>query len=102
MLPGHEGIWYLLVLQLSVAQALLDCDVETISQAPSRPKVPKMQEPTPEELHFEILGCALRLPGGGVDSPPPGTFWSMLLEDDQDRENDRDSLVLYGSNIFEP
>ncbi|CAE7231115.1 PKS40 [Symbiodinium sp. CCMP2592] len=75
--PFFPGLAAHDLYRFSSIEALLDWDVETVSQAPSGPKVPKMQE-----LHFEILGCALRLPGGGVDSP--GTFWSMLLEDDQD------------------
>ncbi|CAE7945630.1 PKS40, partial [Symbiodinium necroappetens] len=80
--PFFPGLAAHDLYRFSSIEALLDWGVEAQSQAPSRP-VPKMQEPTPE-LHFEILGCALRLPGGGADSPPPGSFWSMLLEDDQD------------------
>ena len=38
--------------------------------------------PKCQELHFEVLACAIRFPGN-VDSP--GGFWAMLLEDDQDR-----------------
>lgn len=78
--PFFPGLAAHDLYRFSSIEALLDWGVEE-SQAP-RP-VRKMQEPTPE-LHFEILGCALRLPGGGADSPPPGSFWSMLLEDDQD------------------
>ncbi|CAE7660866.1 orfB, partial [Symbiodinium microadriaticum] len=80
--PFFPGLAAHDLYRFSSIEALLDWGMEAQSQAPSRP-VPKMQEPTPE-LHFEILGCALRLPGGGADSPPPGSFWSMLLEDDQD------------------
>ncbi|CAE7269691.1 mpaC, partial [Symbiodinium microadriaticum] len=60
--------------RFSSIEDLLDWGADEMSETFTPPK-------TAKELHFEILGCALRFPGG-VETP--GAFWSMLLQDDQD------------------
>ena len=62
--------------RFSSIEDLLDWGADEMSETFTPPKTAKAQE-----LHFEILGCALRFPGG-VETP--GAFWSMLLQDDQD------------------
>ena len=94
--PFFPGLAAHDLYRFSNIDGLLDWGADEMSETFSPPKTVKVQEllpsahfPSlpetpchqPEELHFEILACALRFPGA-VDTP--GAFWSMLLKDDQD------------------
>ncbi|CAE7362225.1 ppsC, partial [Symbiodinium sp. CCMP2456] len=74
--PFFPGLAAHDLYRFSNIDGLLDWGADEMSESFSPPKTVKVQE-----LHFEILACALRFPGA-VDTP--GAFWSMLLKDDQD------------------